>query len=237
VTAATNVNQPPPSSKSPSYAAQILLLAAVYAGSGYIGLLIAVPPSNVSAIWPPAGIALAAALLWGRQVWPGVALGALITHGWALFSPTNTAPFATTLAVVAGITLGSTLEPLVGAYLLGRLTGRHDPLMRAADVFAFVAACMASCLLSATLGTTSLVAGGLIGAGDDLHTWWAWWFGDAAGALTIAPLLLVWRAPPPWLGSRQLRFEIAGWLMLLLGVGQLVFGPWPIDPLISRSLP
>jgi signal transduction histidine kinase/integral membrane sensor domain MASE1 len=237
VTAAINVNQPPPSSKSPPYTVQMLLLAAVYAGSGYIGLLVAVPPSNVSAVWPPAGIALAAALLWGRQVWPGVALGALITHGWALFSPTNTAPFATTLAVVAGITLGSTLEPLVGAYLLGRLTGRRDPLTRAADVFAFVAACMASCLLGATLGTTSLVVGGLIGAGDDLYTWWAWWFGDAAGALTIAPLLLVWRTPPPWLGSRQLRFEMVGWLLLLLGVGQLVFGPWPIDPLISRSLP
>ena len=44
------------------------------------GLNLAFASPSVTAIWPPTGIALAAVLLWGYRVWPGVALGALLAN-------------------------------------------------------------------------------------------------------------------------------------------------------------
>jgi PAS domain S-box-containing protein len=215
----------------------MLLLAVAYAGAGYAGLQMAIPPGNVTAVWPPSGIALAAALLWGRRAWWGIALGALLANTWTIFGPNSPAPPATALAVGAAIAAGDTLEALMGAYLLSRLTGRRNPLDRAADIFAFAAACVVSCLIAATVGVTSLSAGGFIRWDDYTYTWWTWWLGDTAGALIVAPLLLVWRAPPPWLADRRLRIEVVGWLLLLLGVEQLIFGDWPLDPTIVRPLP
>src|SRR5438093_11941774 len=90
------------------YVAKVAGIAAVYYGAAKLGLTLAFAAPSVTAIWPPTGIALAAVLLWGYRVWPGVALGALLANSW------TGVPFYT----VAGITVGNTLEALVGAYLL-----------------------------------------------------------------------------------------------------------------------
>jgi PAS domain S-box-containing protein len=214
----------------------MLLLAAAYAGAGYAGLQMAIPPGNVTAMWPPSGIALAAVLLWGWRACPGIALGALLANIWTIFGPSSPVSPAAGLAIGVTIAAGNTLEPLLGAYVLGRLTGRRDPLERAVDIFALAAACVAGCLVGATIGATSLYAGGLIGWGEYANIWWTWWLGDTAGALIVTPLLLVWRAPPPWLADRQLRVEVLGWLLLLLGVGSLIYGDWPLDPALARTL-
>ncbi len=84
--------------------ARIGILAAAYFGVAKLGLALAFQNSSVTAIWPPSGLALAAVLLWGPRIWPGIALGALLanatTQGSAL--------------TVLGITAGNTLEALAG---------------------------------------------------------------------------------------------------------------------------
>src|SRR5688572_16674200 len=62
------------------YVAQICALAAVYYGAAKLGLNLAFATSSVTAIWPPTGIALAALVLLGFRVWPGVALGAFLAN-------------------------------------------------------------------------------------------------------------------------------------------------------------
>src|SRR3954453_4414291 len=94
------------------YAAKAAVLAAVYYGAAKLGLSLAFETSSVTAIWPPTGIALAALLLWGYRLWPGVALGALLANGWT----------GVPLYTVLGIAAGNTLEALAGAYLLRELT-------------------------------------------------------------------------------------------------------------------
>ncbi len=53
-------------------------LAGVYFAAGKLGLSMARDHPSASAVWPPTGIALAALLIWGQRLWPGVFLGAFL---------------------------------------------------------------------------------------------------------------------------------------------------------------
>ena len=64
------------------YVAKVAVLAGAYYGAAKLGLNLAFASSSVTAIWAPTGISLAAVLLWGYRVWPGVALGALLANAW-----------------------------------------------------------------------------------------------------------------------------------------------------------
>ena len=159
-----------------------LAVAAVYYGAAKFGLTLAYANGSVTAVWPPTGIALAALLLGGYRLWPGVALGAFLANAW------TDVPLGTAL----GITVGNTLEALAGAYLLRRFAGFRPQLERVRDVVA-LALCggILSTLVSATIGVASLWLGTDL-AGDQIaSTWRVWWLGDLAGDLIVAPFVLV----------------------------------------------
>ncbi len=162
------------------YGARIALIAGAYYGSAKVGLDLAFATSSVTAIWPPTGIALAALVLWGPSVWPGVALGALLANAWT----------GVPLVTVLGITSGNTLEGVVGAYLLRR-AGFLPSLERVRDLLALVAlAAVASTVIAATIGVGSLVLGDEVSGDDFGSVWRVWWLGDMGGDLLVAPLLM-----------------------------------------------
>jgi integral membrane sensor domain MASE1 len=165
-----------------TYPVQIAALAALYWGAAKLGLSLAFATSSVTAIWPPTGIALAAIVLGGYRLWPGVALGAFLANSW------TGVPIYTTF----GITIGNTLEPVVGAYLLARFGGFNPRLERVRDIGALVVfAGVLSTTVSATFGVTSLLAGNQINAEDFGEVWRTWWLGDMGGDLIVAPVILV----------------------------------------------
>src|SRR5256712_7680687 len=108
--------------------AGVLVLAAIYCCAGKLGLLLAFFNASVSPVWPPTGIALAALLLWGYRLWPGIFLGAFLVN------------FTTTGTPVAdlGIAAGNTLEALWGAWLVNRYVHGVKAFDRAYDIFKFV---------------------------------------------------------------------------------------------------
>src|SRR5919198_3312906 len=95
----------------------IALLAAAYYGAAKLGLSFAFETPSVTAIWPPTGLALAALVLGGYRLWPGVAIGAFLANSWT----------GIPLAATFGIACGNTLEALVGAFLLCRLPNLPPP--------------------------------------------------------------------------------------------------------------
>jgi hypothetical protein len=97
---------------------RIVLLAAVYYAAAKLGFTLTDAAKQVTAVWPPTGIALAAILLFGRGVWPGIMLGAFLANA------TADEPLVTAL----GISIGNTLEALVGAWLLQRYAGQGSYL-------------------------------------------------------------------------------------------------------------
>ncbi|HXV44310.1 MAG TPA: MASE1 domain-containing protein, partial [Anaerolineae bacterium] len=160
------------------YLAQVGLLAAVYFGAAKIGLSLASVEGIVSLVWPPTGIALAALLLFGYRLWPGIALGAFLVNASA----------GASLAAV-GISIGNTLEAVTGAYLLGRFVGFRNSLERLRDVLGLVIlAAAVSTTIGATIGTASLTLAGAISWAAYPSVWLVWWLGDAMGALLVAPV-------------------------------------------------
>src|SRR5215467_5096336 len=93
--------------------AQILALGAVYFAAGKSGLSLAFVNASASAVWPPTGIALAALLLWGEYLWPGILLGAFVVN------ITTQGSVATSF----GIAIGNTLEAVIAARLILRFAG------------------------------------------------------------------------------------------------------------------
>jgi integral membrane sensor domain MASE1 len=134
----------------------ILSLAAVYFVVGRLGLSFATVHPSASAIWPPSGIALAALLLWGYRLWPGVFLGAFLVN------TTTQVTVATTLAIASG----NTLEALLGAWLVNHFAN-PKVFERAKSTFKFVLlAGLISTTVSASLGVSSLTLGGVRSSGS-----------------------------------------------------------------------
>jgi integral membrane sensor domain MASE1 len=196
------------------YLAKVVVLAGVYYGAAKLGLNLAFDAPSVTAIWPPTGIALAAILLWGYRVWPGVALGALLANGWT----------GVPLYAVAGITVGNTLEALAGAYLLREFADFRASLERVRDVLALVVLAGAvSTTISATIGVTSLLVGNEIASGDIGSVWRTWWLGDMGGDLVVAPALLVAATHWPYRRAPGRLLEAVALVAAVVGVSALVF--------------
>ncbi|TAL12749.1 MAG: hypothetical protein EPO02_00535 [Nitrospirae bacterium] len=190
-------------------------LAAVYLIAGKLGLMLAFVNASATAVWPPAGIALAALLTFGYRVWPGVFVGAFLVN----------VTTAGTAATSLGIATGNTLEGLMGAYLVNEFAGGRRAFERPPDILAFaVLAGALGTVVSAAFGVTSLALGGFAYWADYGPIWITWWLGDATGILLVTPLLVLWMAEPRVQWSHGQALEAACLLLCLVVVGQAVFG-------------
>ncbi|MDT7789003.1 MAG: hypothetical protein QOF58_7422, partial [Pseudonocardiales bacterium] len=128
----------------------ILAVAVAYYATAKVGLVLALVKGQVTPLWLPTGISVAALLMSGRKIWPGIALGAL-TANLAL----GAGPAGTVL-----ITIGNTLAPLAAWYLLTRF-GFRQRLDRLKDALLLVfAGALGAMLISAVVGAAALKIGG-----------------------------------------------------------------------------
>ncbi|HEV8239200.1 MAG TPA: MASE1 domain-containing protein [Thermoanaerobaculia bacterium] len=214
-------SDPPPRerwSRGPAYWVLLLVVAAVYFGVAKLGLSMAFLAEQVSPVWPATGFALAAVLLLGPRVWPGIALGALLAN------LTANEP----LLVAMGIAAGNTLEALVGRWLLQQGRRFRLGLDGMADALALVGlAAGVSTTVAATVGVTSLCAGHVEAWSRFGALWGIWWLGDAMGALVTAPLLLTWLAPGQGRWPPRRALELSAGIALGAVVCALVFAARP----------
>ena len=193
------------------YAGKVLIVGFAYYAAARLGLRVALIERNVTPLWPPTGIALVAFLVYGRAVWPGVALAALAVN----------LPISTNALAAGATAAGNTLAPLVAVSLLVSVGFRReiDRLWDAVDIV-FLGALL-SMLISASVGAGILVLSGAISANEFPGAWAVWWTGDAMGVLVVAPFLLS-LFQRPWSGSLQERTEGAALLLLVAVVSFLV---------------
>src|SRR3954463_4763633 len=187
-----------------TYLAGVLAVAAAYYVAAKVGLRLAYLNGAVTAFWPPIGVGVAALVLYGPRLWPGIVIADLLVGD-----------YSTPLGTVLGQTVGNTLEVLVCALLLRRFFGPRMALTRVAEVFGLLGCAAIGTLISATFGATSLRLGGGIPRAEFGEVFRTWWLSDLSGAMVVTPALLTWAN---WRPGRQGRREAIEALALLAAI-------------------
>lgn len=175
------------------YLGQLLIVAAGYIVAGRLGLLLALPPGYAAPVWPAAGLALAALLLGGPRLWPGVFLGSLIVNLPASWDPAASAPLLNGLGLAATIASGAVLQAVVAATLIRRYVPDRNLLVQeAGTIRLLLLGGPVACVISASIGVSCLWQAGKIPVSALAFNWWTWWVGDSIGVVLFTPLALVW---------------------------------------------
>lgn len=165
-------------------------IVALYFAASIVGQSLALPGTNASPVWPPAGVAIAAVWLLGPRVWPAILLASFMGN---FLGPANASGFivaAGTNAFAGAV--GGTVEAALGGWLLRRWTDTEAPLERTRHVFLLAGLAPLFCLPSAIIGAASLGLHGFVDWAMVPTVWLTWWLGDVAGAITFAPLIITW---------------------------------------------
>ncbi len=203
-------------------------VAILYLIAAWLGGLAKVPGTNSSPFWPASGIALAAMMILGRQIWPGIMIGAVLAN--LPYLRPSFVGFMT--AGVIGI--GNTLEHVVGYRLLQKFIGGIGPINRPRHVIRFLAAIGPACTIAAVNGSCALLIAGKISASLWWSTCYTWWLGDVAGILVLTPAIWAWWLRPSWDLSPGRSIELALILAVTALIAEIVFGGWTTSPLASR---
>ena len=147
-------------------------------------------------LWPSAGFALAATLIWGGLVLPGVLIGALLvqlnTHGLLVVEVSLWREVLSALITALGAT--------TGAWFGAKLTKRHlrsgFGFVNSRSIVLFlILGGWVSTLLSPTV--KFVIGQVLIPAQQGEHpwlNWFSWWIGEGIGVIVFAPIILLWFA-------------------------------------------
>jgi signal transduction histidine kinase/integral membrane sensor domain MASE1 len=198
-----------------AYVFELLGIGTAYFVLAKIGLTLASTNPSTSAIWPATGFALASVLVWGYRVGPAVfvaAFAANVTNGALIYAAT-------------AIALGNMLEALVAAWLVNLWSDGRETFTTPMGVAKFALICVPSTIISATVGSVGLI---LAGHGEPVvfaTTWITWWLGDLAGAMVVAPFVVLWAASELHSLERIRSWEAGAIVAVISAVGVIAFSP------------
>ena len=199
------------------------LLTITYVVSGKLGLMLALPPGYASLIFPPAGIAIAAAFISGKRVLPWIFLGSLLLNLWVAYSGSqqiDTIGFM----VASIIAIASMLQAAIGGWGLRRMIGYPISSNNIQNILRFLLLVPVICTISASLSVSSLWTFGVIDAASFAANWASWWGGDTLGVLVMFPLIMISAVGPraQW-QSRVLTIAVPILLVLSTGLAAIYF--------------
>lgn len=192
-----------------------LLIVFCYVISGKAALMLALPPGYASPIFPPAGIAVAAALIGGRKTLPWIFLGSLLLNIWIGYSGTHQIN-GMGLVIATIIAVASTLQAAIGGWILRRMSGYPAASGKGRDILHLLPMLPLICLISASFSVTGLLALGIIDLASFTPNWLAWWIGDTLGVVTMFPIAMVVAGEPRALWRNRVSSIAVPVLMVLL---------------------
>ena len=162
-----------------------------FAGSAVLALSSLSP--LVLPLWPSAGFALAASLIWGVLVLPGVLVGALLVqlnmHGLLGLE----VPIWREVLAALMTALGATMGAWIGAKLTKRCLRPGFGFINSRSILFFlILGGWVSTLLSPTV--TVVVGQILLPAQQGEHpllNWLSWWVGESLGVIVFAPIVVL----------------------------------------------
>ncbi|MCW8129581.1 MAG: CHASE domain-containing protein [Planctomycetota bacterium] len=160
------------------------VVAVLYWVTGWMGLLVALPPGFATPVWLASGVAVAGILKWGRGVTPGIVAGSILIN---LDNCLNGHGLLPGFLAAAAIGCGAGAQALAASFLVNWGWPRNAKgytfavqMLKAGPV---------ACLTSATVGVGTLWITGRIDSSMLAASWCTWWFGDTMGVLFFAPIL------------------------------------------------
>jgi len=167
----------------------------------------AIRSGNIGPVWPAFGVALAAVLLFGYRIWPGIFIGVFLVD---ILSPVP-------VVAALGQASGATLAAIGGAFALRRIAGFKSSFSRLGDALGMIVlGAFGSALITATIGVSVLYATHVEGYSGLGPAWLIYWLGDATGGLLITPLALTFVSLSKIRGWDRVTEFIAVQLLLIL---------------------
>ncbi|MDO8343512.1 MAG: response regulator [Cellvibrio sp.] len=172
--------------------------------------------SQVSLVWPAAGLALFGLLLFGMRVVPGLFLGALLAIQFLQFDPLFERSYITWGAAALNSS-AAVLQALIVARINRGLLS-SNLLVNLRRTLIFIASIFVCSIISSSIGVYTLNALGVVPANELGKTWAFWWMGDSIGMLIVTALFT-------WLLIPRIRqnTHAQAFLLLCAGVGLVFF--------------
>lgn len=168
-----------------------LFVGFVYIFFALLGMKYAIPPGNVSSIFPSSGFAVGFLLTYGwKRPILGIFLGSFIVN-IILFNNIFFGISAKEIICSFSIGLGSLLQAGILYYFIQKYIKKS--FNHLFDVFKFAAITLLCCLIASTGGVLSLCGSGFVIWKDFFYTWITWLLGDAAGILLITPMFITFK--------------------------------------------
>ncbi len=192
------MQQAPPASLRTFRIIQLAGITAAYLLLARLLQSLSVPPGYATIVNPAAGLAFCALLLFGRNSWPGIFVGAFLATGWsALKAPTEIGVGAALLLCI-GIAGGACLQAMLGATMVRKNIGFPTPPERINEVIkSMFFGGPLSCLVNASIALFFLDLSGQLLPGQGWSNWFSWWLGDSLGVLLLFPLIAAWQIESP----------------------------------------
>jgi signal transduction histidine kinase/integral membrane sensor domain MASE1/CheY-like chemotaxis protein len=164
----------------------------IYLVVGKLSLLLSSIDGYSTPVWPPAGIALGFAVIYGKRVWPALFLGAYFTNSNHLGSVENILQYISSNPQNLTISFGNSTSAIIGAYLLRKYSNPKFNLFHVPEILKFflIAGPLTS-LFSAIIGSCSLYFFHIIYREYLFQTWITWWMGDSIGIVIFTPLIIL----------------------------------------------
>ena len=194
------------------YIIELAAIAFIYFWLVKLGLTLASVNPSASPVWPATGFALAILLLRGYRVWPAIFVGAFLAN----------VSSAGSIYTSAAIAIGNSLEGVVSALLINRWSGGVRTFTTPAGIVKFALISTAATVISPAIGVSSLCFGGYAEWAGFGPIFMTWWLGDLAGALVVAPVLVLWAVDP--LTSAHASETIAIFVVAA-SIGLIAFSP------------
>jgi two-component system, NarL family, sensor histidine kinase FusK len=201
-----------------------LLVTTGYVAAATGSVIVGGTTDGLSLVWAPSGFAMGMVLLYGYRMVPAVFLGALLVR----ISTVAIAPGFVVMSAAA-----AALEPALCAFLLYHVSGFRPGLCRVRDVLGLMVFGVAlTTMVTATIGTTGMMLGGVGEWASFGKDWRLWWAGDALGALVVAPVILVLTPCAKVRMTRWIIVEATTLVLSTILLGGLVYGGWTGSDLV-----
>ncbi|MEO8401007.1 MAG: MASE1 domain-containing protein [Gammaproteobacteria bacterium] len=193
----------------------ILIVTALYALTAELSQYLALPGTIVSAVWPPAGIALASLLILGNRALIGIFLGCFIADFHIALG--HGVPFYTLMnALIPSI--GAVIQSYVGKSALRIFSGSYNIFKNTKSILVFILiSAFCACVINASLGVPTFLLTGNLPYTKFFSAWFTWWIADAVGVITVASTIIAWyQSDQEKISYRELFKLMMTWLLILI---------------------